>query len=89
MFSLDKQRIYCYKNAGNAIYCHKNQGPSFGCGHDIYLGNNAIQNKKLYTYESYSSSSYNYIGDNNALSEDGRGSYIYPVEIEVFQVIFS
>ena len=89
LFSLDKQRIYCYKNAGNAIYCHKNQGPSFGCGHDIYLGNNAIQNKKLYTYESYSSSSYNYIGDNNALSEDGRGSYIYPVEIEVFQVIFS
>jgi len=35
--------------------------------HDIYIGNNAIQEKKLDTYESYSNSSYNFYGDKNAL----------------------
>ena len=88
LFSLDKQKIYPYKNNGNAIYCYKDYGPTFGCGYDIYLGNNAIQQKQLHTYESSSGCSYNFYGDNNALSEDGRCSYIYTSEYEVFQVIF-
>ena len=46
--------------------------------HDIYIGNNAIQEKKLDTYELYSNSSYNFYGDKNALSEDGKANYIYP-----------
>ena len=89
LFSLDKQKIYPYKNNGNAIYCYKDNGPAFGSGHDIYLGNNAIQQKQLHTNESYSGCSYNFYGDNNALSEDGKASYIYPSDYEVFQVIFT
>ena len=30
VFSLDKQKIYSYKNDGKAIRCHKNYGPCFG-----------------------------------------------------------
>ena len=89
LFSLDKQKIYSYKNDGNAICCYKDRGPVFGNGHSISIENNAIQEKKLYTYESWSGCSYNFNGDNNALSEDGRCSYIYAAEYEVFQVIFS
>ena len=89
LFSLDKQKIYSYKNDGKAIFCYKNYGPCFGYAYDIYLENNAIQEKKLYTYESNPRCSYNYNGDKNALSEDGRASYIYAKDYEVFQVIFS
>ena len=89
LFSLDKQKIYPYKNDGYAIDSCKDYGPTFGLGNAIYLGNNAIQQKQLYTYESYSSSSYNFYGDNNGLSEDGKSSYIYPTDYEVFQVIFT
>ena len=32
VFSLDKQKIYSYKNDGKAIKCHKNYGPCFGYG---------------------------------------------------------
>ena len=62
---------------------------AFGYGCDISLLNNVIQEKSLYTYESNSSCSYNYNGDNNALSEDGRASRINAKDYEVFQVIFS
>ena len=89
LFSLDKQKIYSYKNDKKAIYCYKDYGPIFGAAHDIYIGQHGIQEKLLYTYESSSSCSYNYNGDNNALSEDGKGSCIYAAEYEVFQVIFS
>ena len=88
LFSLDKQKIYSYKNKGNAIYNYKDYGPCFGYGYDIKIDNHGIQEKHLYTYESYSSCSYNFNGDNNALSEDGKGSWIYAAELEVFQVIF-
>jgi len=88
LFSLDKRKIYSYKKDGKAVCNHKNYGPRFGLGHAIYIGPNCIQEKQLYTYESYSSSSYNFNGDNNALSEDGKSSHIYASEYEVFQVIF-
>ena len=89
LFSLDKQKIYSYKKDGNAIYNRKDYGPNFGNGYTIWIGQHGIQEKHLYTYESYSSCSYNFNGDNNALSEDGKGSCIYAAEYEVFQVIFS
>ena len=89
LFSLDKQKIYSYKKDGKAIYNYKDYGPTFGYGHTIWIGQHGIQEKHLYTYESSSSCSYNYNGDNNALSEDGKNSWIYAAEYEVFQVIFS
>ena len=48
-----------------------------------------FKKKKLYTYESFSDSAYDFYGDKNALSESGNQSYIYPSEYEVFQIIFS
>ena len=42
----------------------------------------------FYTYES-DSSTYDFNGDVNALSEDGKGNNIYAKEYEVFQIIFS
>ena len=89
LFSLDKQKIYSHKNDGKAILNRKDYGPSFGYGgYDIWIYKNCIQEKTLRTYESCSDCSYNYNGDNNALSEDGKAGYIYAAEIEVFQVIF-
>ena len=87
LFSLDKQKIYSYKNVGEAICTNKTNGPSFGGGYDIYIGNNPIQIKNSYTYE-IGNYSYNYSGDNNALSEDGKANCIYLSDYEVFEVIF-
>ena len=104
LFSLDKQKIYSYKKNGKAINCYQYCGPCFGAmknkflsqlsGHfwegcDIGINQHGIQEKHLYTNESYSDCSYNYNGDKNALSEDGKASCIYAAEYEVFQVIFS
>ena len=89
VFSLDKQKIYPYKNNGKAIYYYKDYGPCFGCGFDIGIGKYCIQQKSLFTYESNTRSSFNYYRDKNALSESVKGNYIYAVEYEVFQVIFS
>ena len=89
LFSLDKQKIYSYKKNGKAIHCYKDYGPGFGGGRDIAIDRHGIQEKHLFTNESSSSCSYNFNGDKNALSEDGKGSWIYAAEYEVFQVIFS
>ena len=88
VFSLDKQKIYSYKKNGKAICNNKDYGPIFGGPHDFLIYRHGIQEKHLYTYESSSNCSYNYNGDNNALSEDGKASWIYAAEYEVFQVIF-
>ena len=87
LFSLDKQKIYSYKKNGKAIYCNKDCGPVFGVGCDIYISQHGIQEKHLWTAEKVSSCSYNYNGDNNALSESDN-SPIFASEYEVFQVIF-
>ena len=89
LFSLDKQKIYSYKNDGNALRCHQDIGPCFGCGLTIGVLAHPIQEKALYTYETYEKSSYNFYGDKNALSESGSGNSnrICASEIEVFQVV--
>ena len=88
LFSVDKLKIYTYKKDKKAICNHENCGPCFGYPCDIGIGKNCIKNKELYTCESSPCCSYNYNGDKNALSEDGKASYIYAKEYEVFQVIF-
>ena len=88
LFSLDKQKIYPIKNDKKAICCNSNYGPVFGLPNDIQIGNNPISEKNLHTRESKSDCSFNYYGDNNALSEDGKAQFIYALEYEVFQVIF-
>ena len=90
LFSLDKQKIYSYKNKGNAIYIYKEHGPIFGsspCDIVMYDGFLKKDNKRLFTSESYSNCSFNYDGDNNALSEDGKSGYINALELEVFHVV--
>ena len=88
LFSLDKQKIYSYKKDGKAIFNNKNYGPCFGGAIDICIYSHGIQEKHLWTAETNSNCSYNYNGDGNALAENGKGSYIYALEYEVFQVIF-
>ena len=90
LFSLDKQKIYPIKTNKQAIYCGSGYGPVFGgsSSNDIQLGNSPISKKQLYTYESYYYCNFEYYGDNNALSEDGKSSSIYAIEYEVFEVKF-
>ena len=92
LFSFDKNKVYSYKDDGFAIFCCQNFGPSFGINHEkncctICIEGNPIKNKKLYTYES-NSNSYDFNGDNNGLSEDGKRSFIYAKEYEVFEIYF-
>ena len=90
LFSLDKQKIYSYKNKNNnyAIENNKDYGPKFGGGHDIYIKTFCIHNKDSYTNESSTNASYNFDGDSNALSEDGKGYGVYIKDYEVYQIIF-
>ena len=44
LFSLDKQKIYSYKNNGKAIYNYKDSGPCFG-QFDIHIDRHGIQEK--------------------------------------------
>ena len=86
LFSLDKQKIYICKNSNRAIYCNINYGPSFG--NEISIQVNSIIENYLFTYESNIDSSYDFYGDNNALS-DGNGKSTNALELEVFQIIFN
>ena len=88
LFSIDKQKLYPYIKDGKALMTKDDWGPTFGNSYSsIYIGANPIQEKQLHTNESNSEASYNFYGDKNALSEDGKASGIYASEIEVFQVI--
>ena len=91
LFSLDKCQIYPYKNDGKAILCSKEYGPNFGINKfnlcTIGIKKNPIKYKQLCTYES-DSNSYEFNGDNNGLSEDGKGKYIFAKDYEVFEIIF-
>lgn len=85
IFSLDKKKIYQYKNDGKAIFTKNNCGPCFGFGHDIGIVGDPIKGKNLKTFKS--SSSYDY-SENSALSEDKYYNGVYALDYEVFQIIF-
>ena len=95
-----KENYNSGENQKYAIGKYKHSGPMFG-GYYIYNNNNYVNNfdifiysnciqgeKSSYTYESNSNSCYDFYGDKNALSEDGKQGGIYIAEYEVFQVIF-
>ena len=88
LFSLDKQKIYPYKNEGKTISCYKNRGPIFGNGYTIKVAGNPIKEKKLYTNESSPETNFDFQDDKNALSEDGKKEHIFAEDYEVFQIIF-
>jgi hypothetical protein len=91
LFSLDKKNIYLPKNNKSyTIYHYKDEGPKFAyCGHYcLCIGNNAIKNSELKTYESCQAFGDLFNNDKNALSEDGDFNGIYAKEYEVFQIIF-
>ena len=91
LFSLDNKKIYSYKKNGLALFCNKINGPSFGNSKNklgtVSIYGNPIKGGTLYTSES-SSTSYEFDGDNNALSEDGKGKGIFIENYEVYQIIF-
>ena len=89
LFSLDKKKIYKNKNFSYSIYCNSLSGPCFGYGNTIKIGKNVIKEKTLKTFESNPECSYEFDGDSNALSEDGKNEGIFAKEYEVFQIIFS
>ena len=89
LFSLDKNKIYKNKNYSYSIYCNSLSGPCFGFGNTIKIGKNVLKDKTLKTFESNPECSYEFNGDNNALSEDGKNEGILAKEYEVFQIIFS
>ena len=99
LFSLDKKKIYKIKSdkENYAIWSGNNYGPIFGSNsggifgnsHDICIKQNPIKQKHLHTYEFCPNSTYDYSGDDSALSECGiEKSKIYADEYEVFQIIF-
>ena len=91
LFSLDKKNIYSYKNDGCAIFCYNKFGPCFGTNNSdhstIGILGNPILKKVLQTYES-DSNSYNFNGDNNALSEEGKGKCIFQKNMKYFKFYF-
>ena len=90
LFSLDKKKIYPFEGKSAAVYNKKESGPWFGMN-GFFIQPNPKDEKNLYTYESNPKEeffTFNYNGDNNALSEDGKNEGIFAVEYEVFQVIY-
>ena len=62
-----------------------NSGPCFGNGHDIAINHNPIKENTLYTRQC----SYDYKGDNYALSEYDGKRHLKALEYEVFKVILN
>ncbi len=87
LFSLDKMKIYPYKNQGHAIYCSSDRF-AFGYSHDFYIRNKFFQGNNSQTYETNNNTRYEFFGDSNGISEDGKASYITLKEVEIFEVLF-
>ena len=94
LFSLDKKKIYKIKPNAPAIWCDKSYGPNFGHNsggifgnsHDICMAFKPFAH--IHTYEFSPNSSYDFSGDNDALSECGRLQKSVTIsEFEVFQII--
>ena len=88
LFSLDKQKIYPIKNYKYAIYVKNDYGPTFGFGTTVYISSNPIKTRNSFSFESFKRTSYEFFGDNDALSGSGPDKRINLKEYEVFQVIF-
>ena len=80
VFSLDKQKIYSYKNDGKAIRCRKDYGPCFGYGPMIGIYGNPLEQKKLFSYVDNVSYDFDYIFS--------RNNPDYAIDYEVFEIIF-
>ena len=85
VFSLDNKKIYNLKFPKFAVLHSINNGPCFGCGFDVGIEGNPIKENKLYTCQC----SYDYKGDNHALSEYENPNKLRAIEYEVFQVTFN
>ena len=86
VFSLDNKKIYYLKEADvNALYHYKYSGPCFGGGRDIAIDRNPIKERTLYSTQN----SYDYKGDQQALSECNYPHKGNALEYEVFHVIFN
>ena len=81
VFSLDKQKIYEYKNDKRAIKCNKNYGPCFGFGPLIGIYGNPLNEKSVNSY--FNNSSYNV--ETNFLENTTDD---YAIDYEVFQILF-
>ncbi|KAL9962007.1 hypothetical protein ACROYT_G031059 [Oculina patagonica] len=87
MFSLrNKEGLGPFKsmltNPSRAIYRHSSYGPTFGGGHDIYIGDNANSNTNSYTYFGVSYSLPSGVQDRFTIL---AGTYKFtPDEVEVF-----
>ena len=85
VFSLDNKKIYnLRKGKIGAVYHFINSGPCFGGGRDIAIDKNIFKERNLFTHQI----SFDYHGQEYALSEcdyENRGKAL---EYEVFQVIF-
>ena len=81
LFSLDFMEAYPYKNDGHGVHSFPDLGPSFGSGHDLYIGEKSLSQKKGYT----SQKSFDYKSRSAGLS--GEIGYIQLNLYEVIEII--
>ena len=85
VFSLDNKKIYnLRKGKIGAVYHFINSGPCFGGGRDIAIDKNIFKERNLFTHQI----SFDYHGQEYALSECDYENKGKALEYEVFQVIF-
>ncbi|RIB04225.1 hypothetical protein C2G38_2222944 [Gigaspora rosea] len=65
------------KPSYDAIYCHYSYGPTFGGGHDLYMGDNSNQNNNSYCYHN----TYE-----KAIRNQSGQSFFCVEEYEIFQI---
>lgn len=87
-FSLDKLAVYELVNENRAIYVEADSGPAFGNGCDFKIGDDCMHYNDNYSFEMSQECSYDYEGDEHALSEDGNRMGFYMIDYEVFEIIF-
>jgi len=75
-----------YSSYGYSIYSCSSYGPTFGCGYDVYIANNAASNIKSYTYlgATYGPPAGNSVGSSFTKSFLAGSYHFRPDEVEVF-----
>lgn len=71
LFSLDRLKVYKYKEDRHAIYCNPNFGPTFGRPFDIKIENKCMTECRSITCETSIYCSFDYGGDSEALTNKG------------------